>query len=86
LDFVHCGCGFLVGAVWILWRIGLEEVNVEVKFKRKLAALTVFTALFGGWIMFFTSARRFEIYGATAAHAAVLIVFIGADPGDTIGP
>jgi hypothetical protein len=78
--------GLLMGAMWLLWRIGLEEVNVEVKFERKLVALTGFTALFGGWIALFTSAKRYEIFGATAAYAAVLIVFVGSDPGALIGP
>ncbi|PMD32093.1 hypothetical protein L207DRAFT_590966 [Hyaloscypha variabilis F] len=78
--------GFLMGAVWFIWRVGLEEVNVEVKFERKLAILTAFTGLFGGWVALFTSAKRYEIFGATAAYAAVLIVFVGVDPGDAIGP
>lgn len=75
-----------MGAVWFIWRVGLEEVNVEVKFERKLAILTAFTGLFGGWVALFTSAKRYEIFGATAAYAAVLIVFVGVDPGDAIGP
>lgn len=75
-----------MGAVWLLWRIGLEDINVEVKFERKLVVLTSFTALFGGWIALFTSAKRYEIFGATAAYAAVLIVFVGIDPGDLVGP
>jgi len=75
--------GFLMGSVWLLWRIGLEEVDSGTKFERKLAIVTGFTALFGMWVAVFTSIRRSEIFGATAAYAAVLIVFIGAAPGNT---
>jgi hypothetical protein len=80
------GIGLLLGAVWVIWRIGIEEINTEIKFQRKLAALTCFTAMFGGWVALFTSARRSEIFGVTAAYTAVLIVFIGLDPNANIGP
>ena len=73
--------GFLMEAVWFIWKIGLEETGLETKFTRKLAVMTGFTGLFGAWVGVFTVAKRSEIFGATAAYAAVLIVFIGTDPG-----
>ena len=78
-----------MGAVWLLWRVGLDfvssdsDLNHDIVFKRKLGITTAFTAVFGAWVAMFTSARRYEIFGATAAYAAVLIVFIGAAPGNT---
>lgn len=78
--------GFLIGAVWVIWRVGIEDINPETKFMRKLGVLTAFAGLFGAWIAIFTSARRSEIFGATAAYAAVLIVFVGTDPSASLGP
>jgi hypothetical protein len=63
--------------VWLIRRVGLDESGSATKFERELVVMTVFTAVFGIWVAIFTSARRAEIFGATAAYAAVLIVFVG---------
>jgi hypothetical protein len=62
---------FLVAAVWVLW------VTERTYFTIRLAVLTVFVLLFGLWISIATNAERLEAFGATAAYAAVLVVFVG---------
>ncbi|KAH6664963.1 hypothetical protein B0J14DRAFT_661073 [Halenospora varia] len=61
--------GFLVGAMWVLWREGDDMIA-------KLATVTGFVVGFGIWVGFFTSAGRKEVITATAAYAAVLVVFV----------
>jgi hypothetical protein len=73
-----------MGAVWLIWRVGLDATSLPTKFVRKLTVMTIFTAAFGIWVAIFTSARRAEIFGATAAYAAVLIVFVGSNPSDSV--
>jgi hypothetical protein len=60
---------FLVGAMWALWREGENMVA-------KLATVTGFVVAFACWVGFFTSAQRKEVITATAAYAAVLVVFV----------
>jgi len=72
-----------MGAVWLIRRVGLDETSSRAKFERELVVMTAFTAVFGIWVAEFTSARRAEIFGATAAYAAVLIVFVGTNPEAT---
>jgi hypothetical protein len=62
---------FLVGATWALW--GAEHTHFTVR----LAVLTIFVILFASWIGKATNASRAEVFGATAAYAAVLVVFVG---------
>lgn len=50
----------------MLWRIG---------------CVIIFTAIFGATLTVFTNARKIEIYSATAAFAAVEVVFIGSTAG-----
>lgn len=47
----------------MLWRLGL---------------LIIFTAIFSASITVFTNAKKIEVYSATAAFAAVEVVFIGS--------
>ncbi|KAI0384842.1 hypothetical protein F5Y04DRAFT_277577 [Hypomontagnella monticulosa] len=51
----------------ILWRIG---------------AVIIFTAVFSATLTIFTNAKKVEVYSATAAFAAVEVVFIGSTPLD----
>jgi hypothetical protein len=62
---------FLVAAVWLLW------LSERTHFTVRLGVLTTFIILFGLWINFATTASRSEGFGATAAYAAVLVVFVG---------
>jgi len=62
---------FLVGAMWALWR---ETDNVVAQ----LAIVTGFVVAFAVWVGFFTSMSRREVIVATAAYAAVLVVFVNS--------
>ncbi len=62
---------FLIAAIWLLWRIPGEL------YVLKLGVLTAFVILFSIWISYATSAQKSEIFAATAAYAAVLVVYIG---------
>ncbi|OCL02415.1 hypothetical protein AOQ84DRAFT_423003 [Glonium stellatum] len=51
----------------------------------KMGLLAGFTTLFAGSIGLLTNARRVDIYAATAAYTAVLVVFIGnVGPGSSV--
>ncbi len=60
--------GFLVAAIWVLWHTH-DIVNV-------LGWVTAFVGSFALWIGVFTSAKKMEVFAATAAYAAVLVVYI----------
>ena len=76
LTFIF-GVGLLLAAVWVIWRLGNDDVSEPTKFTRKIAALTCFSGVFAAWVAFFTNAKRAEIFSFTAAYTAVLIVFVG---------
>ena len=59
--------GFLIAAMWVLWREGDHMVA-------KLASVTAFVAVFATWLVLF---KRKNIFVATAAYAAVLVVYVG---------
>ncbi|KAF2268781.1 hypothetical protein CC78DRAFT_565240 [Lojkania enalia] len=71
-----CIAIFLVGAV-----VGLYFVS---SIRKRLGMLGCFTVLFAATIAMLTNARRQDVFVATAAYAAVLVVFvsgnIAADP------
>ena len=62
---------FLIAAIWALWGVRNKFYVV------KLGVLTAFVAAFGMWISLATSATKSEIFAATAAYAAVLVVYVG---------
>ena len=62
---------FLIVAIWVIY--------VIKKFVVKLGVLTAFVAVFGVWINYATTATRSEVFAATAAYAAVLVVYVGKD-------
>lgn len=49
----------------------------------KLGLVAMYTALFATSVALCTNARRAEIFAATAAYAAVLVVFVSGDLGGT---
>ncbi|EEA24669.1 hypothetical protein TMatcc_007764 [Talaromyces marneffei ATCC 18224] len=51
----------------------------------KLGTVTGFTALFALSVGSMTNVRRAEIFEATAAHAAVLVVFVSGNIIELIG-
>lgn len=67
----------LIGAI-----VSLHSVSSD---GAKLGLLTVFTLLFAGSIGLLTNARRAEVFAATAAYAAVLVVFVSGDLGERNG-
>ncbi|CAF9908903.1 hypothetical protein IMSHALPRED_007533 [Imshaugia aleurites] len=60
---------FLIAAIWTIWAIH--------PFVVKLGVLTAYVVLFGVWVNYATTATRSEVFGATAAYAAVLVVYVG---------
>lgn len=53
--------------------IGLYYINTMLN---RLIFVAVFTLLFAGVLMFVANCRRVDVFGATAAFCAVLVVFI----------
>ncbi|PVH73724.1 hypothetical protein DL98DRAFT_606338 [Cadophora sp. DSE1049] len=66
-----CSASLLVGAIMALYFV--KPIGV------RLGIVGVFTLLFAASIALLTHARRVEVYGATAAYAAVLVVFISVN-------
>ena len=62
---------FLIAAIWVIW------VIPQRLFVVKLGVLTAFVILFGIWVNYATTATRSEVFAATAAYAAVLVVYVG---------
>ncbi|ORX92926.1 hypothetical protein BCR34DRAFT_608683 [Clohesyomyces aquaticus] len=67
----------LVGAI-----ISLHFVTSP---KAKLGLVTAYTLLFAMSVALLTNARRAEVFAATAAYAAVLVVFVSGDLGGSNG-
>ncbi|RYC54572.1 hypothetical protein CHU98_g11641 [Xylaria longipes] len=63
----------LVGAILVLYNV--KSAN------QKLGFLALFTVLFAVSVGLLTNAKRAEVYGATAAYAAVLVVFVSGNIG-----
>ncbi|PVH93843.1 hypothetical protein DM02DRAFT_603402 [Periconia macrospinosa] len=53
--------------------------------KAKLGLIALYTLLFALSVALLTNARRAEVFGATAAYAAVLVVFVSGDLGSSRG-
>ncbi|KAH7080210.1 hypothetical protein BKA63DRAFT_238185 [Paraphoma chrysanthemicola] len=51
--------------------------------KAKLGLVAMYTMLFASSVALCTNARRAEVFAATAAYAAVLVVFVSGDLGGT---
>ncbi|KAF2653850.1 hypothetical protein K491DRAFT_769235 [Lophiostoma macrostomum CBS 122681] len=63
----------LIGAITSLYTVESP--------KKKLGIIAAFTMLFAGNVGLLTSARRAELFGATAGYAAVLVVFVSGNLG-----
>jgi hypothetical protein len=81
---------FLGGATWIVKGLGdkisttVSAEYYEVVTSMQLLVITVFIVLFSVFIIFL-GASRFEAFAATAAYAAVLVIFMAPVPGHPIG-
>ncbi|KAG7119406.1 hypothetical protein HYQ44_005232 [Verticillium longisporum] len=62
----------LLGAIVALRLIKQQDVQLGV--------IAIFTILFSASVKVMTNARRAEIFGSTAAYAAVLVVFVSSSP------
>jgi hypothetical protein len=65
----------LIGAVVSLYFVAQP--------KAKLALVAVYTLIFAISVALCTNARKAEVFAATAAYAAVLVVFVSGDLGGT---
>lgn len=65
----------IIGAVVGLFKLRNSPDSV------RLVMLAAFTTLFAVSVGLLTNAKRGEIFGATAAYAAVLVVFVSGDLG-----
>ncbi|KAI9834099.1 MAG: hypothetical protein M1819_003384 [Sarea resinae] len=63
----------LVGAICGLYYVRHEGA--------RLGMIAAFTVVFAGTLSILTNARRAEVFGATAAYAAVLVVFVSGSLG-----
>jgi uncharacterized membrane protein len=65
----------LFGAIFHLYSVQNE--------KTKLGLIALYTILFAGTVTVATNARKAEVFGACAAYAAVLVVFVSGDIGSS---
>jgi hypothetical protein len=66
--------GLLFGAVFNLYYIRSEE--------KRLGILAAYTVLFAAAVTFLSTATRGEVFAASAAYAAVLVVFVSGGIGN----
>jgi hypothetical protein len=65
---VVLAAAFLFGAIYNLYYVQNDQ--------KRLGLITGYTVVFALCIGLLTSARRFEVFAACAAYAAVLVVFV----------
>jgi Flp pilus assembly protein TadB len=71
--------GLVLAAVLLI--AAIIHLYLVVSIAAKLGFLTMYTLLFALSVAFCTNARRVEVFAATAAYAAVLVVFVSGDSG-----
>lgn len=67
--------GLVFGAVFNLYYVKSEQT--------RLGILAAYTLVFAASIAIFTTATRAEMFAASAAYAAVLVVFVSGGLGST---
>ncbi|KAL8767037.1 MAG: hypothetical protein Q9209_006331 [Squamulea sp. 1 TL-2023] len=75
----------LSSAVLLIGAIASLLFTVDRGMRVKVGVIVLFTCLFALVVGLLTNARRAEIFGATAAYAAVLVVFVGNNFSDNGG-
>jgi FtsH-binding integral membrane protein len=65
----------------VLLVVAMMSLYVVNSPRAKLGMVAAYTVLFGVSLALLTNARRAEVYGAAAAYAAVLVVFISGSVG-----
>jgi hypothetical protein len=68
----------LVLAAVLLVGVTVNLYVVE-KERTKLGLIAIYTLFFASGMMICTNVRRAEVFAATAAYAAVLVVFVSGD-------
>lgn len=76
MSAVLCGI-LLVGAMACLAALDRQL------WRLRIGMVSLFTLLFAGLVAVLTNARRAEVFGATAAYAAVLVVFVSSGLGQS---
>ena len=71
--------GLVLAAVLLIGAI--IHLYLVVDPAAKLGFVAMYTLLFASSVAFCTNARRVEVFAATAAYAAVLVVFVSGDLG-----
>jgi hypothetical protein len=71
--------GLVLAAVLLI--AAIIHLYLVVSIAAKLGFLTMYTLLFALSVAFCTNARRVEVFAATAAYTAVLVVFVSGDLG-----
>jgi hypothetical protein len=75
------GLGLILAAVLLIGAI--VNLYLVPDPKAKLGLVAMYTLLFAASVALCTNARRSEVFAATAAYAAVLVVFVSGDLGGT---
>lgn len=77
--WVAAGINTVIAAILLLGAIVVLRLSKEEN--TQLGLIAMFTVLFAASVGILTNARRAEIFAATAAYAAVLVVFVSSSPG-----
>ena len=68
----------IIGATLLL-EAAIVTLYLVTNDRIRFALIAVFISLFGAAISLLSNARRAEMFAATAAYAAVLVVFVSGD-------
>ena len=77
------GISMTLAAILLIGAI--VSLHVVSSPKAKLGLVAMYTILFALSVALLTNARRAEVFAATAAYAAVLVVFVSGDLGGSAG-
>ena len=80
--FVAIFSTFLAAILLIGAMVTLNYIDTQ---SWKIITITSFTVMFAGSVSLFTSSGRTEVFAATAAYAAVLVVFMSGNPANHCG-
>ena len=68
----------LLVPVFILFKLQpLDKSEIQQKSNYQILTIFIFTLLFSASCSIFTQAKKQEVFTATAAYSAVLVVFLG---------
>ncbi|KAF2492985.1 hypothetical protein BU16DRAFT_620278 [Lophium mytilinum] len=79
---IHAVSRFLTTALAVLTlTVPIVVLYVVHAMTSRLCIISLFTALFSSALSWLTHSRNYEIFSATAAYCAVMVVFVGNIPG-----